>query len=298
MKLNKPKYSLFKNGMYAVEGFTDMIKNESSFKLQILGLFSLAILYSNSLIKVFKERVNVMVEIKTDVQQSEIDAFNAFLKEEESIKTSTVKFISKEKAAEFLREDFGDDFVKLGMPNPFYDVFSFNIKANFLDSEKLRSLKKKILKHKCVGDVFYQENLVEDISKNFKKISYLILGIGIFFLLVAITLIHNTIRLALYSNRFLIKNMQLVGASPEFIGKPYLVRGFLHGMLSGIFSVIILGLVVLLSWKNLPELKSLVNFQGLSFVFLSTIILGILLYLISTYVVLRKFLKLRTEELY
>ncbi len=283
-QLTKPNY------MYSVLSV--------SLVLFVLGLFGLAILYSNGLVKLFKERVNVMVELKNDAKQQDIDKFRDFLNESNHIKESTIKYISKEKAAEFLKDDFGEDFAKLNMPNPFYDVFSFNIKAEYLSPEALLDFKKQILTNKCVSDVFYQENLVEEISKNLKKISFIILGIGIFFLFVAITLIHNTIRLALYSNRFLIKNMQLVGASPGFIGKPYLTRGLLHGIFSGLFSAIILGLMLFILWKNLPELNKLVDIKELSLVFLSIVVLGIMLYLISTHIVLRKFLKLRTEELY
>jgi len=149
-----------------------------------------------------------------------------------------------------------------------------------------------------VSDVFYQESVVENVGSNIRRIGFFLLGIGIFLILVATALIHNTIRLALYANRFLIKNMELVGASWEFISKPYLIRSVLHGFLSGLLAVAFLILAIFWSEQQLPDLRAMRNIPGFITLFSGLIVLGILITLSSTYYVVRKYLKMRVDDLY
>jgi len=149
-----------------------------------------------------------------------------------------------------------------------------------------------------VSDVFYQESLVDDVARNLRSLGFVALGLGVFFILVAMTLIHNTVRLALYSNRFLIKNMQLVGASWGFISRPYLLRAVMHGFIGSVLAVLALGGLLLWSQSLFPEL-GLLQDGGLFLILLGAIlILGILIYLLSTWRVVNKYLQMRVDDLY
>lgn len=267
--------------------------------LFLIGLFGLTILHANRLVALFKERIMVMVELNETVKPDRVALLQKDLSKQAFVKPNTLQFISREDAAKAMADDFGDDFLKLGLPNPFYDVFTFNVNAAYMRSDSLQEIRTTLkLQYPFVNDVFYQESVVESVGKNVRRISYFLLGTGIFLIIIASVLIHNTVRLALYANRFIIKNMELVGASWEFISKPYLIRSGVHGLLSGLLAVFGLGLVIFGSELQLPDLRAMRNIPGFVTLFAGLIILGILINLISTYYVVRKYLQMRVDDLY
>ncbi len=267
--------------------------------LFLIGLFGLTILHANRLVAVFKERVAVMVELAEDVPPDSLKLLETALRKRPFVKDNSLTFVSREEAAKQMQDDFGDDFLKLGLPNPFYDVFTFYVNANYMQADSLNNIRTALkVQYPFVSDVFYQESVVENVGSNIRRIGFFLLGIGIFLILVATALIHNTIRLALYANRFLIKNMELVGASWEFISKPYLIRSVLHGFLSGLLAVAFLILAIFWSEQQLPDLRAMRNIPGFITLFSGLIVLGILITLSSTYYVVRKYLKMRVDDLY
>jgi len=149
-----------------------------------------------------------------------------------------------------------------------------------------------------VNDVYYQESVTDAIAQNLEKVGWFVLGAGLFFIIVAVALILNTIRLALYSNRFLIKNMELVGASWNFITKPFLVRSFWHGMLSGLLAIGGLCFLLYLTYRDIPNFENELDVQGISVVFGGVLATGILLTLLSTYYVVKKYLRMRVDDMY
>ncbi len=266
--------------------------------LFLLGFFGLLILHAQQLVNLFKEKVNVMVEIKPDTVQKDIFILKKKLEEETYVKEGSVYYTSKEDAAALLRDDFGDDFLNLDMQNPLYDVINFNIKAADLDQERLALIKKEIKSNEFVSDVYYQEGLVDSISGNIQKVGWLSLLIGGLFVLVAVYLIHNTIRLAIYSNRFLIKNMELVGATWSFISRPYIMRSIKHGILSALLAIVGLVVLMAIARNDLPEIKALENYGAFTTLFFALIFLGVLITSLSTYYVVHKYLKTSVDELY
>ena len=162
----------------------------------------------------------------------------------------------------------------------------------------LSQIKKNFKARDYVNDIYYQEGLVEIIVNNIKKIGWFALGFSLLFLIVAITLIHNTIRLALYSNRFLIKNMELVGASWGFISRPYITRSVIHGIISALLAIIGLILLLLLLQKEFVDLKTIQNIPHTLLLFTTLLLLGILISSTSTWLVIHKYLKLRLDDLY
>lgn len=269
-----------------------------SLVLFLLGFCGLVVIYAQRLVTAFKERVNVLIELEESTAPEQVATIKTGIEESVFVKPGTVQLISKEDAARSMAEAFGEDYSKLDMPNPYRDMLSFNVRAAYMASDSLNRIKQAILQEAGVAEVFYQENIVDNIAGNVGRFAYAALVVCLFFILIAIVLIHNTVRLALYANRFIIKNMQLVGASWEFISRPYLQRAILHGLLSGVIAIGVLLLLVFWAQKDLPELKSLQDIYSFALLFSILIVLGILINTMSTYFVVRKYLKMRVDDLY
>lgn len=266
--------------------------------LFLLGFFGLILLQTQKLIDIFKERVTVLVEIAPGADSLAMETLMSDLKAMDYTKKGSIQYISKEEAIQSLQKDFGEEFMALDLPNPLYNVITFNVQSQFMKSDLLSQIKKNFKTRAYVNDVYYQEGLVNIIAKNMKKMSWFALGFSLLFLIVAITLIHNTIRLALYSNRFLIKNMELVGASWGFISRPYIKKSIWHGVLSAFIAIGALLLVLLLAQREIVELKALQDFTSSLILFCSLLGLGMLISGASTWYVINKYLKMRLDDLY
>lgn len=267
--------------------------------LFLIGFFGLIILHAQKLMRTFKENVSIMAEMVDSVSTTQIDSLGAHLRANDFVVEASVRFISREEAAQMMQEDFGDDFLKLGLPNPFYDVYTFSVQADYMQADSLQLIRDQLrAQYPFVRDVFYQENVVSSVAENMQRISYFAIAMGIFLVFVAAALIYNTIRLALYANRFLIKNMELVGASWEFISRPYLMRSVLHGLISGALAVGVLILTLLWAQTQVPDLKILQDLTNFALLFAGLVVLGVLINLAGTYLVVTKYLKMRVDDLY
>lgn len=266
--------------------------------LFLLGLFGLIAIQANRLVRVFKERINVLVELQEGTDTEAISRLQFRLESSHFIKQESVAFVSREEAARDMVETFGEDFLKLDLPNPFHDILTFNVRADYVHPDSLERIRVRLEKEPIVSGVHYQETLVEEVGGNINRVGLIALVAGLFFIGVAVTLIHNTIRLALYSNRFIIRNMELVGASWEFISRPYLLRSLRHGLLSA--AIAIGGLILLLTWaqNRLPDLKQVEDITGFIVLFAVLVVLGVVISMASTYYVVRKYLKMREDDLY
>ncbi len=266
--------------------------------LFLIGLFGLLLLAGNALIKHSRESVEIMVEVKPEAQLEELEALQAALENMPEIKEGSIRLVSKEEGAALMKEAFGEDFSKLGLTNPLYDVFLFHLKSEWLDPAFLQGLRQRLRREFPVLDVYYQETLIQQLSQNLRKATWMMLLLGGFFLVVAVTLIHNTIRLDLYSRRILIKNMELVGASWEFISRPFLVKSLWYGLLSGLLALLMLGGVSVLLGGQMPELHGAVPVPGLLLLAGVLLLSGLLISFFSTFYVVRRYLQLRVDDLY
>lgn len=266
--------------------------------LFVLGFFAMAVFNARQLVRSLKEKVNLIVELQSGVQPSEIEGIRQWIEQRAFAVPGSIEFTSKEQAAELMREEFGEDFLKLDLPNPLYDVFTFNVRADYLEADSLRDIRGQLVEQAGVADVYYQEGLINEIAGNIRSVSLIAAAVLVFFVFISVALIHNTVRLALYANRFLIKNMELVGASWEFISHPYIRLGAWHGLLSGLLASA--GLLVLFLWiqSDIPGLRSLVDWAGLAMLFVLLLALGMAINTLSTYYVVRKYLKMRVDDLY
>jgi cell division transport system permease protein len=255
-------------------------------------------LQGQQVIKFAKEKVEIIVELKSGTAQKDIDKIKRKLSQEDFAKPGSVKYIAKEEGAKMMQEEFGEEFMKLDLANPLYDILTFNVKSVFLKASKLAKIRSNLKRNSFVNDVFYQESLVNAIAQNIEKLSYYGFGIAFFFILVAITLIHNTVKLSLFANRFLIKNMELVGASWEFISRPYLLRSFKHGFLSALIAIGLLMILLVMAYTEIPELNEMNPTWNVLLMFIILVVLGVLLTTTSTWYVVKKYLKMRVDDLY
>lgn len=270
--------------------------------LFVIGLFGVLLIYSQELGRLVKENVRIQVYLKSTVQQEERDALQKKLMASDFIlkdsTRKTIAFVSKEEAAKQFIEDTGEDFQKFMGSNPLRDAFLVNVDPAFHDKKKLTEIKAQLEKEKAIFQVYYEENLIESVSKNITKIGLVLLGIAAVLLLVVVLLINNTLRLALFSQRFLIRSMQLVGATRAFIQGPFILRSMLLGALAGLIASTLLWALIQYGHRRVEELQLLEN-QNRTLVLLASLLaLGIFVAAVSTWRAVRKYLKLSLDELY
>jgi cell division transport system permease protein len=267
-----------------------------SLVLVMVGLLGLIVLHGKNLSNFVKENIVLNVVIKENAGDNEIFTLQSNLEKNESIKST--QFISKESAAKNLSKDLGEDFVKFLGYNPLSASIDVYLKADFANKERIQKLVTKLKKKEIVKDVIYQESLIDMVNENLKSISLVIIAFGFTLLLIAIALINNTIRLAMYSQRFIIRSMQLVGASKGFIRKPYIVSGMIHGLLGGIVAILLLLSTLYIAKTEMPELAMLQNYVEFGVLFAAIILMGIIISIFSTYFAVNKYLNQHIDDLY
>ena len=267
-----------------------------SLVLVMVGLLGLIVLHGKNLSNFVKENIVLNVVIKENAGDNEIFTLQSNLEKNESIKST--QFISKESAAKNLSNDLGEDFVKFLGYNPLSASIDVYLKADFANKERIQKLVTKLKKKEIVKDVIYQESLIDMVNENLKSISLVIIAFGFTLLIIAIALINNTIRLAMYSQRFIIRSMQLVGATKSFIRKPYIVSGMIHGLLGGIVAILLLLSTLYIAKTEMPELAMLQNYLEFGFLFAGIILMGIIISIFSTYFAVNKYLNQHIDDLY
>jgi cell division transport system permease protein len=267
-----------------------------SLVLVMVGLLGLIVLHGKNLSNFVKENIVLNVVIKENAGDNEIFTLQSNLEKNESIKST--QFISKESAAKNLSNDLGEDFVKFLGYNPLSASIDVYLKADFANKERIQKLVAKLKKKEIVKDVIYQESLIDMVNENLKSISLVIIAFGFTLLLIAIALINNTIRLAMYSQRFIIRSMQLVGATKSFIRKPYIVSGMIHGLMGGIVAILLLLSTLYIAKTKMPELAMLQNYVEFGFLFAAIILMGIIISILSTYFAVNKYLNQHIDDLY
>lgn len=267
-----------------------------SLVLFLLALVGWVFINARLIVNHVKENVGFQVYLKEDAPQPEIDKLKKTIDAATYIKSATYK--SKEEAAEEMKQKTGDDFVTFLGFNPLPSSINANIKAEYANPDSLAWIEKEIASEKIVREVVYQKVLVENINKNTQKISAIILFFSALLIIIAVALINNTIRLSIYSKRFLLKTMYLVGATQSFIRKPFIINGVINGVIAGIIADILVVVFIIASNKFIPELLVVQNPNYLLILFLVTILLGILISGLSAALSVRKYLRLKAEDLY
>ena len=214
-----------------------------SLSLLLLGIFSFFLLSSIEVKKIIQENTEINIFLNKEISSNQIDQIKRtlFTKDYVLIKDeSTLDFISSSDAAREFSEEIGEDFVSFLGNNPLRDLIILKINSDFFEQEKLTDIENDILKIPGVYEVDYSKEMIEDINTNVRSISLVFGGIFIVLFLISVILINNTLRIALFSQRFLIRSMQLVGATANYILKPFLIRGIAYGLISGVIASAIL----------------------------------------------------------
>lgn len=264
--------------------------------LLMTGLLGLILVHAKNLSNYVKENIVLNLIVNEGVSEGDVLALQKDLNADEYVLRS--QYISKELAAKNLSKDLGEDFVAFLGHNPLLSSIDVYLKATYANTDSIEHFINKLSSNKLVKEVVYQESLIDMVNQNIRIIGLIILVFAAILLFIAVGLINNTIRLAIYSQRFLIKSMQMVGATKAFIRKPFIGYGILHGLLGALIAILLLVLTLHLGQREIPELVFLRDWFEFALVFLSIIALGILISVLSTYFAVNKYLRLKSNDLY
>ena len=264
--------------------------------LFLLGLLGMLVLNAKTISDNFKERVVMTIYLNDSAKQVEIDQLEKSLTLSSYVKET--KYISKEEAANFMKTEYGEDFLDDIGYNPLQNSIDVNLKAEFVTAQKLDSISDATLTKKFVEDVRYDKDLVSMMNSNVKRISFWVLIISAIFTVIAVLLINSSIRLAVYSKRFIIKTMQMVGATKYFIRRPFVWKSVRLGVIGAIIALFGMAIVLYYMDKTFPELELLGNPFLVITLFVGIFLIGIVITWISTYFATQRFLNLKTDQLY
>lgn len=264
--------------------------------LFMVGVLGLILLKSTKVANYVKEKVAVTLFIKDKVTQKQIKTFRESLLKETFTKKAI--YTSKAQAAKKYSEEIGEDFLQFLGNNPLKNGIDIYLKADFVTPEKMQEFETRFLKNAFVADVSYDKSLINLLTKNIKRISFWLLVFSGFFSLVAMILINSSIRLSIYSKRFNIKTMQMVGATKRFIRKPFIWRSIKLGMIGALFALIGLAVVIYYLDKYIPSLDLLKDYLSLGYLVGGVLLSAFIISWVSTFFATQRFLNLKTDELY
>jgi len=264
--------------------------------LFMLGLLGMLVLHAKKLSDYVKENIGFSIMIKEGVKETGIMMLQKKLDAAEYVKST--EYIPKEKAAVDLKKELGEDFIGFLGYNPLLPSIDLRLKADYATPLHIARIEKMLLSNPEVKEVFYQKSLVDLVNQNIERISLIILGFSLLLLLISIALINNTIRLSVYSKRFIIRTMLLVGATHSFICRPFIWKSLFSGFISAIVAIGLLMLVLYFALQEIPELLQLQDLQMYLILIVFVILLGILISWLSTWFAVRKYLRMKTDNLY
>jgi len=264
--------------------------------LFLLGVLGLLVLNTKKLADHFKEQITLSIFLKDNAKQVEIDQLQKSLVMAEYTKNAT--YVSKEEAAEQHSEEIGENFIDFLGYNPLKNSIDVQLKADFVSTDQIAAIAKEIETKGYVEEVSYDKPLIALLTDNVKKISFWILVVCAIFTFIAVLLINSSIRLSIYSKRFIIKTMQMVGATKTFIRRPFIWTNIKLGMLGALLALVVLGALLYYMDLNFPELNLFQDGLFLVGLFTGVFLLGVLISFISTFFATQRFLNLRTDDLY
>ena len=266
--------------------------------LFLLGVFALLMMHAQNLSNHLKENIGFEVVMNSNVKEDKILQLQKELDAMPAVKST--EYITKEEAIQRLSEDLGEDFLQwLGNEeNPLLPSIDVRFNAEWANNDSIAAFQTQLMKNKDIKDIYYQKSLVGLIDQNVRRIGVVLMIASLVLLIIAITLIRNTIRLIIYSKRFLVRSMQLVGATPSYIRRPFIRSGILQGFFGALLADILLALLLYGMTRRLPELTFVQDYTIIVGIFVGIIALGILLGGLSTRIALRKYLHADIDRLY
>lgn len=264
--------------------------------LLMTGLLGLILVHAKNLSKFVRENLVVNIIVNDNVSEGDVLSLQKDIEKDPYVLQT--EYTSKELAAKNLTEDLGEDFVEYLGHNPLLPSIDVYLKEQYANTDSIADFISKVSQNSKIKEVVYQESLIDVVNDNIKIISIVILAFTIILLVIAVALINNTIRLAIYSQRFLIKSMQLIGATRNFIRKPYILYGILHGLIGALIAILLLLVTLQFAQKQVPELVFLRNWYEFVMIFITVSALGILISGLSTYFAVTKYLRAKSHSLY
>ena len=264
--------------------------------LLLLGTNVFFVLMARNLSDYVRENINLSVLISDELVKEEIGALRNDIRKAPYVKT--IHYVSKETALKEATRTMGTDPTEFLGYNPFTASFEINIVANYANAKSMDEIVKEIKARPAVVDVIYQSDLIESVNQNIQKLSIILLVIAALFLYISFALINNTVRLSIFSKRFLINTMKLVGAKWSFIRRPFMVNGATLGLLSAAVADALLYAGYVWLEKYEPEISLVVDQKVLITVGCSVLVAGLLITTLCTFVSLQKYLKMSTKKLY
>ncbi|MDX9881430.1 MAG: permease-like cell division protein FtsX [Prolixibacteraceae bacterium] len=267
-----------------------------SLVLFLFGLFALLVLNADKLSDYVRENIGFTLILHEDVKEVDVARLQKILDASDPVKST--RYIDKETAAKQLQEDLGEDFQGFLGFNPLLSSIDVKLYAEYTHPDSVAILEKEFLQHPQIKEIHYQRDLVRLINENVRKVGLFLALFSVLLLFIFTSLIHNTIRISVYSQRFIINTMQLVGATRGFIRKPFIIRSVTYGIVGALVSNTLLA-VLFISYKNdFAGIFKISGYETLGIVFLFVLAMGILISWLSTWVAVNKFLRLRFDELF
>lgn len=269
--------------------------------LLLLGLFSFFLLSSFNVKNYLESNTEINIYLNKKISPSQIEQIKRTLYTKEYSLTnteSTLNYVSSEEAAKNFQSEIGEDFVDFLGNNPLRDLIILKINSDFFDLERLNIIESDILKIPGVYQIEYSKELIDNINKNVANISFVFIGLFLILLIISVILINNTLRIALFSQRFLIRSMQLVGATANYILRPFILRGMMYGLIAGIISSGMLYVIIEIADRRISNLELVISLEQLGVIFISLIFTGIIMVILSTYSAVSKYLNSTLDELY
>tara|TARA_B000000532_G_scaffold64702_1_gene51007 strand:+ start:510 stop:1406 length:897 start_codon:yes stop_codon:yes gene_type:complete len=269
--------------------------------LLLLGLFSFFLLSSFNVKNYLESNTEINIYLNKKISPSQIEQIKRTLYTKEYSLTnteSTLNYVSSEEAAKNFESEIGEDFVDFLGNNPLRDLIILKINSDYFDLERLNIIESDILKIPGVYQVEYSKELIDNINKNVANISFVFIGLFLILLIISVILINNTLRIALFSQRFLIRSMQLVGATANYILRPFILRGMMYGLIAGIISSGMLYVIIEIADRRISNLELVISLEQLGVIFISLIFTGIIMVILSTYSAVSKYLNSTLDELY
>jgi cell division transport system permease protein len=267
-----------------------------SLVLFMIGLLGLLLFHANRIASYVRENIELSVIVSPEADSVDIQSLQGRINGSPVVKSST--YTTREEAAEQLKTELGEDFISFLGYNPLNASIDVRIRAEFADTVTINEFIESLKSSKAVKEINYQPSLVQEINRNLRIITMIMLGFSALLFIVSVALINNTIRLSLYARRLLIKSMLLVGATKGFIRKPFLMRSLINGMIGGLIAGLLLIVIVNIVIRRLPELALIQDFTVMGLIGAGLLITGMLLSLFCTLFAVNKYLRLRSEELF
>jgi cell division transport system permease protein len=264
--------------------------------LFLLGLAGFLILNVQNLSRHVKENIGFNIELKDNIREADIQQFRKILDAKKFVKST--EYITREQAAIETQKALGEDFISFLGYNPLPASVKVKLNAPWANPDSISRIESELKKYPQVSEMYYRKTLIHEINDNVKKISLIIFSFTLLLLLISLTLINNTIRLSVYSKRFLIHTMQLVGATRGFIRRPFIYKGAYYGLLSAMISILLLMGTIYIVQNQIEGLIDFIDPGILALLFVGVIITGIIISSISTFFAVNKYLNLNTDALY